>query len=111
MDRTPGLRAFGSASLGGIFIFGVVAFWMHWPLFLAVAIGAVFLVAGLLVAGTLADDGRAAEAAWRAASADLPRGAAGDPDAPAADEVAPPGPIGAAPRSSARPRSSAQPRS
>ncbi|MGZ6339329.1 MAG: hypothetical protein ACXWNG_03075 [Candidatus Limnocylindrales bacterium] len=76
----PGLRALGSSLLAGAIVLAVVAFWMRWPIFLAVAMGALFLVATLMVASSFADDGIAADAAWQAASSDLSRGA--DPEAP-----------------------------
>lgn len=80
MDRMPGLRALGSSLLAGAIVLTVVAFWMRWPIFLAVAMGALFLVATLMVASSFADDGIAADAAWQAASRDLSRAAA--PEAP-----------------------------
>lgn len=64
--------------------------WIGWPGFLAVAAGAVFGVAFLVVATALGDDPRAADAAWRARATDLvgdattvrlaPTGDAGRPD-------------------------------
>ncbi|HEX8939415.1 MAG TPA: hypothetical protein VF763_04555 [Candidatus Limnocylindrales bacterium] len=70
----PGLRALASSLAAGGIVFVVVGFWMRWPLFLAVAAGALFLVAALMTIGSFADDGSAADAAWTEASADLPRG-------------------------------------
>jgi hypothetical protein len=49
----------------------VFLFWIAWPGFLAVGIGAVFGVAFLVVATSLGVDPRAADEAWRQHAADL----------------------------------------
>lgn len=57
--------------LAGIAVFLLFTLWIRWPGFLAVAAGAIFAVAFLIVATALGDDPRAADEAWRAAAPDL----------------------------------------
>lgn len=67
----PGIRALVIA-LGLGFGVGVyVQAWLHWPTFLAVAIGAVMAIVMLLLAASLGEDPAAADAAWREAAPDL----------------------------------------
>ncbi len=78
----PGARPLVSSATAGILVGLVVDLWMHWPTFLAVAIGALFGVGSLIVTGSLTRGSGAAEAAWRQAAPDLHARAAapGDPD-------------------------------
>jgi hypothetical protein len=45
--------------------------WVGWPSFVAIAVAAVLAVAILLIAASLEEDPKTADAAWRAASQDL----------------------------------------
>lgn len=67
----PGLRALVSSVIAAIIVGLVVDLWMRWPGFLAVAIGALFGVASLIVTGSLEPRGPSADAAWRAEAPDL----------------------------------------
>jgi predicted MFS family arabinose efflux permease len=83
----PGIRALVIAIGLGLGVGVYVGAWLHWPTFLAVAIGAVMAIVLLLLAASLGEDPAAADAAWREAAPDLvgppPRTpgepAAGDP--------------------------------
>jgi hypothetical protein len=76
----PGLRAAGAAVLVGLIAGLYFAVWLHWPTFLAVAVGAFMALVLLMIATSLGEDPAAADAAWRAAAPDLIRapGAASD---------------------------------
>jgi hypothetical protein len=55
-----------AAGLAVAFVVGMLfRFWVGWPGFLAVAAAAIFGVAFLVVATSLGEDPRAADAAWR----------------------------------------------
>ena len=47
--------------------------WVGWPSFVAIAVAAVLAVGILLIAASLEEDPKTADAAWRAASQDLDR--------------------------------------
>lgn len=83
----PGIRALVIAIGLGIGVGVYVQAWLHWPTFLAVAIGAVMAIVLLLLAASLGEDPATADAAWRRAAADLiGRPPAGKPDEPAAGD-------------------------
>ncbi len=63
-------NVFGSG-LAALAVFLLFTFWINWPGFLALAAGAIFGVAFLIVATSLGEDPRAADEAWRAATPDL----------------------------------------
>ncbi len=67
----PDLRALLVAAAGGAGIAAFTLLWWHWPL--ALGIGAGILLGGLTLTGTISigHDTSAADAAWRAAAADL----------------------------------------
>jgi hypothetical protein len=67
----PGIRALVIALGLGLGVGVYVQAWLHWPTFLAVAIGAVMAIVLLLLAASLGEDPAAADAAWRDAAADL----------------------------------------
>jgi hypothetical protein len=68
-----------AASLGVGLVVGLLfLFWIGWPGFVAVATGAIFGVAFLVVATSLGDDPRAADEAWRINAGDLLDGDAAD---------------------------------
>jgi hypothetical protein len=67
----PGPKPLAIAAVLGIGVAGYFALWLHWPTFLAVAIGATMAIVLLLFASSLSDDGVEADAAWRAAAPDL----------------------------------------
>jgi len=67
----PGARALAIAAALGVGVATYFAFWLHWPTFLAVAIGATMAIVLLLFSASLSDDGARADAAWRAAAPDL----------------------------------------
>jgi predicted lipid-binding transport protein (Tim44 family) len=67
----PRLRALIASVLGGLIVFAVIGFWLHWPMYLSVTLAALLGVVFLMMAAALDDDGVAADAAWRAAAADL----------------------------------------
>ena len=67
----PGIRALVIAIGLGLGVGVYVQAWLHWPTFLAVAIGAVMAVVLLLLAASLGEDPAAADAAWREAAPDL----------------------------------------
>ena len=67
----PGIRALAIAIGLGLGVGVYVQAWLHWPTFLAVAIGAVMAIVLLLLAASLGEDPAAADAAWREAAADL----------------------------------------
>lgn len=67
----PGIRAVALAIGLGLGVGAYAQAWLHWPTFLAVAIGAVMAIVLLLLAASLGEDAAAADAAWREAAADL----------------------------------------
>lgn len=83
----PGIRALAIAIGLGLGVGIYVQGWLHWPTFLAVAVGAVMAIVLLLLAASLGEDPAAADAAWREAAADLVgRVPARKPDEPAAGD-------------------------
>ncbi len=67
----PGLRAIASSAFAALVVGLIADLWFRWPGFLAVAIGALFGVASLIVTGSLETRGAAADQAWRTAAPDL----------------------------------------
>lgn len=67
----PGARSAIIAVLVGVGIGLYFALWLHWPTFLAVAVGAFMGIVLLMIASSLGDDPAAADAAWRKAAPDL----------------------------------------
>jgi hypothetical protein len=67
----PDLRALLVAAGVGVGIAAYTLLWWHWPL--AIGIGAGILLGGLTLTGTISigHDAAEADAAWRAAAADL----------------------------------------
>jgi len=67
--------------------------WVGWPSFVAIAVAAVLAVGILLIAASLEDDPKTADAAWRAATGDLDRHRPPEPDADEPTDVdGPPAP-------------------
>ncbi len=87
----PGIRALAIAIGLGVGVGVYVQAWLHWPTFLAVAVGAVMAIVLLLLAASLGEDPAAADAAWREAAPDLVgRSPAREPDErPTEDPTAP----------------------
>ena len=83
------MRALALAIAVGLGVGAYVQLWLHWPTFLAVAIGAVMTIVLLLLAASLGGDPGLADAAWREAAPDLVVRPAG-PVIPAQPE---PGPV------------------
>ena len=83
----PGIRALAIALVLGLGVGVYVQARLHWPTFLAVAIGAVMAIVLLLLAASLGEDPAAADAAWREAAPDLiGRPAAREPGEPTTGE-------------------------
>jgi hypothetical protein len=69
----PGARTLLVAIGVGLAAAIYVELWIRWPLFLAVALGAVMAILLLMVASSLGEDPADADAAWRAAAPELVR--------------------------------------
>jgi hypothetical protein len=67
----PGARTVAVAIGVGLVAAIYVELWIHWPTFLAVALGAVMAILLLMVASSLGEDPARADAAWRDAAPDL----------------------------------------
>jgi hypothetical protein len=67
----PGARTVAVAIFVGLVAGIYVEVWIHWPTFVAVALGAVMAILLLMVASSLGDDPARADAAWREAAPDL----------------------------------------
>jgi hypothetical protein len=80
----PGARAAGAGVLVGLIAGLYFAVWLHWPTFLAVAVGAFMALVLLMIASSLGEDPAAADAAWRAAAPDLTHAPGARDEAPAA---------------------------
>lgn len=67
----PGARTVLAAVALGVAVGVYLQAWIHWPTFLAVAVGALMIVSILLLAASLGQDDAAADAAWRTAAPDI----------------------------------------
>jgi hypothetical protein len=69
----PGIRAVIVAAVSGLLPTLYFWLWFHWPVFLAVATGAVVAIVMLMVIASIGPDPAAEDAAWREAAPDLVR--------------------------------------
>ncbi len=79
----PTRRAVLAALIPAVVVCGIFWAWLHFPLFLAVGLGAVFWLGGLLVTRSVYDNADEELEAWRRAApdlADLDRLAAAEPE-------------------------------